>query len=189
MSKNLNPWNSAVDAWIAFNQSGKNIHRDFLNLPAFVSSLPSPESSKIGLEIGGGEGTLARYLTTLGYRLHSTDFSSQMIEEARRIESESPLNIQYSLENAEKLSFSDDVFDFAIAFMCLMDLHHPDQAFSEIFRILKPEGYFQISIIHPCFGSPSHRKHVLNPQGKKNRSGNRQLQRNWLKFGKMALPS
>ncbi|MHA1519569.1 MAG: class I SAM-dependent methyltransferase [Promethearchaeota archaeon] len=167
MDKDPNPWNSAFRSWLAFNKSGRNIHRDYLNLPAFITALPSPEPSTLGLEIGGGEGTLARKLTALGYKLHSTDFSSRMIEEARRIESESPLGIQYSVENAEKLSFSDNSFDFAIAFMILMDLHYPAKAFSEAFRILKPGGYFQISMIHPCFGTPGHRKHLLDSNGKK----------------------
>lgn len=167
MEKNRNPWNAAFKSWIAFNQSGRNRHRDYLNLPAFVAALPSPVSSELGLEIGGGEGTLARHLTKFGYKIQSTDFSAQLIEEARRIETESPLHIQYGVEDAEKLTFSDETFDFALAFMCVMDLHHPDQAFSEIFRVLKPGGYFQVSIIHPCFGSPFHRKHVCDAQGKK----------------------
>ena len=162
-----NPWDQIVEGWMAFNNSGRNIHRDYLNLPAFLSALPSPEKNSIGLEIGGGEGTLARKLASLGYSIHSTDISPKMILEARKIESETILGVKYSVENAEHLSFSSQSFDFAIAFMCLMDMRHPDKCIQEIFRVLKPRGYFQFSSIHPCFASTPHSKHVYNEHGEK----------------------
>jgi ubiquinone/menaquinone biosynthesis C-methylase UbiE len=165
MSENL--WNSAVKFWLEFNNLGKNVHRDFLNLPAFINTLPKSREYEYGLEIGGGEGTLARKLHELGYRFISTDLSPRMIEEAKRNELQNPRGIQYSVENGESLSFPDNNFDFALAFMCLMDMSYPDRCFSEIYRVLKPGGYFQFSIIHPCFASPPHRKHVYNDKGEK----------------------
>ena len=165
MTENL--WNSAVKFWLEFNNSGKNVHRDFLNLPAFINILPKPRKDEYGLEIGAGEGTLARKLHELGYHFIATDLSPQMIEEAQRNEQENPKGIQFKVENGELLSFPDNNFDFAIAFMCLMDMSYPDRCFSEIYRVLKPGGYFQFSIIHPCFASPPHRKHIYGEKGAK----------------------
>ncbi len=162
-----NPWDQIVEAWMAFNNSERNKHRDFLNLPAFVSAMPPPEKNSVGLEIGGGEGTLARKLASLGYFIHSTDISPKMIQEARKIESESKLGLEFSVENAEHLSFRSQSFDFVIAFMCLMDMNHPDKCMHEIFRVLKPRGYFQFSNVHPCFASTSHSKHVKDEAGVK----------------------
>ncbi|MHA1648351.1 MAG: class I SAM-dependent methyltransferase [Promethearchaeota archaeon] len=116
------------------------MHRDFLNLPAFIAALPAPDPSALGLEIGGGEGTLARKLATKGYKIHSTDNSPLMIEGAKRIEKKTPKNIQYSVENAEYLSFNNNSFDFALVFMCFMDFHHPEKVFSEAYRVLKTGG-------------------------------------------------
>ncbi|MHA1675017.1 MAG: class I SAM-dependent methyltransferase [Promethearchaeota archaeon] len=118
-----NPWDQIIEGWMAFNNSGRNKHRDFLNLPAFISAMPPPEKDSVGLEIGGGEGTLARKLASLGYSIHSTDVSAKMIQEARKIESESKLGLKFSVENAQHLSFGTQSFDFVIAFMCLMNMH------------------------------------------------------------------
>ena len=158
-------WDTFVEQWEDFNNSGKNVHRDFLNLPRFVEILPSNSPGSQGLEIGGGEGTLARVLAEKGYRLLSTDFSPNMIALARKKEAQNPLGIQYAIENAEQLSFSDENFDYVLAFMCLMDLKHPKLAIKEAYRVLKPGGYFQISIIHPCFASQPHHKHIVDANG------------------------
>ncbi len=162
-----NDWDLVVEDWDLFNSSGKNVHRDFLNLPKFIEALPPYKKDTIGLEIGGGEGTLARSLTKKGYRLISTDFSKKMVQLACKKEIQEPLEIKYQIENAQSLSFSNNSFDFVISFMSLMDMQYPDKVFKEIYRILKPGGYFQFSILHPCFGSPPYHKHVKNDKGEK----------------------
>jgi ubiquinone/menaquinone biosynthesis C-methylase UbiE len=55
------------------------------------------------------------------------------------------------------LPFKSDSFEFATAFMSLMDM--PDQvaALQEARRVLRPGGFLQFSILHPCF-VPPHRK-------------------------------
>jgi SAM-dependent methyltransferase len=57
------------------------------------------------------------------------------------------------------LPFPDRSFDFAAAFMSLMDVPEPDRALAESYRVLKPGGFLQFSIAHPCFDTP-HRRNL-----------------------------
>lgn len=162
-----NPWELFAQAWIAFNDSGQNLHRDFLNLPRFLQVLPNISSNAKGLEIGCGEGTLARKMTLEGYQLDACDIAEILIRNAQEKEHENPLGISYFVENAEKLSFPSQSYDYVVAFMCLMDVEDPQKAISEAFRVLKSGGFFQFSIVHPCFATAPHRRHVTNSQGEK----------------------
>jgi ubiquinone/menaquinone biosynthesis C-methylase UbiE len=41
--------------------------------------------------------------------------------------------------------------------MSLMDIPETERVLAEIFRVLRPGGFLQFSISHPCFETP-HRK-------------------------------
>ncbi len=62
------------------------------------------------------------------------------------------------------LPFADAVFDFATAFMSLMGMPEQDCALREAARVLKPGGFLQFSILHPCF-VPPHRRVLRDPDG------------------------
>ena len=44
-----------------------------------------------------------------------------------------------------------DSFDFVTSFMALMDMPDQGRVLREIARVLKPGGFLQFSILHPCF--------------------------------------
>lgn len=110
------------------------------------------------------EGHNTRLLATKGAIVDAIDISSLFIESAIKMEKEYTLGIHYTVASATKLPFNNDTFDFATSFMCLMDLPDQEQAVSEAYRVLKPGGFFQFSIEHPCFKTPYQRK-VQNAQG------------------------
>jgi 2-polyprenyl-3-methyl-5-hydroxy-6-metoxy-1,4-benzoquinol methylase len=156
-------WEANAETWTRLARAGFDVYRDGLNTPAFLAMLPSVRGL-IGLDIGCGEGSNTRRLARLGARMQAIDLAPTFIRHAQEMESSDPLGIEYRQGDCMHLSFPDHSFDFVTAFMSLMDM--PDQgiALKEVARVLRPGGFFQFSILHPCF-APPHRRVLRDPDG------------------------
>ncbi|HUB29660.1 MAG TPA: class I SAM-dependent methyltransferase [Terracidiphilus sp.] len=159
-----NLWEANAETWTRFVRAGYDVYRDTLNTPAFLRMLP-PVRGLAGLDIGCGEGANTRKLARLGARMQAVDIAPTFIRHAQATESAAPLGIVYQLANAMDLPFATGSFDFATAFMSLMDMPDHALALREAARVLRPGGFLQFSIIHPCF-SPPHRRVLRDPEGK-----------------------
>ncbi len=153
-------WNENAEAWTELARAGFDIYRDYLNTPAFFDILPDV-NNLTGIDIGCGEGYNTRLLAQKGARIKAIDISEIFIEKAKEVQKYLPLNIEYFVASAEALPFKNEYFDFATSFMCLMDVPNLDKALQEAYRVLKPNGFLQYSITHPCFTTP-YRKNLRN---------------------------
>lgn len=156
-------WEANADTWSRLVRAGYDIYRDALNTPAFLAMLP-PVAGLKGLDIGCGEGANTRRLAALGARMQAIDIAPTFLQYARAAEIENPLGIDYQVGSGTQLPFADSSFDFATAFMSLMDMPDHAQALREAYRVLRPGGFFQFSILHPCF-CPPYRKVLRNDAG------------------------
>jgi ubiquinone/menaquinone biosynthesis C-methylase UbiE len=96
--------------------------------------------------------------------MSAIDISENFISFALEAEKNKPLGIAYHVASAVSVPFANDAFDFVTAFMSLMDIPETELVFAEVWRVLKPGGFFQFSITHPCFTTP-HRRNLRNPSG------------------------
>lgn len=156
-------WNRNAPAWTALVRAGYDVYRDQLNSPAFFALLPAVDGL-MGLDIGCGEGYNTRLLARRGARVVAVDLAPVFVEAAQQAEAAEPLGIRYQVGSAAALPFADAQFDFATSFMCLMDVPDPALALREAFRVLKPGGFLQFSISHPCYTTP-HRHNVRDAHG------------------------
>jgi len=156
-------WDENADAWTRLARAGYDVYRDYVNTPAFFGMLPDV-SGLHGLDIGCGEGHNTRLLARRGARVTAIDISGKFIAYAREAEAREPLGIGYRVASAVELPFGNATFDFAVAFMSVMDIPETDRALAEALRVLTPGGFFQFSITHPCSDTP-HRRTVRDETG------------------------
>ena len=103
--------------------------------------LPKKEKSEIRiLDIGTGTGFFAFLLSSLGHRVTGIDLTPSMIQEAKEIGQTLHSPAQFRVMDAEKLLFADESFDMVISRNLTWTLPHPQEAYREWQRVLKPGG-------------------------------------------------
>lgn len=157
-------WNENAEAWTHLARMGCDIYRDLVNTPAFMRILPAVNGLK-GLDIGCGEGHNTRLVTRRGARMTAFDIASKFVCYAHDENLQENLDISHCTASAVELPFRNSTFDFAVAFMSMMDIPEQEEVFSEVYRVLKPGAFFQFSIIHPCFATRRWKK-VFDDNGR-----------------------
>jgi SAM-dependent methyltransferase len=90
------------------------------------------------LDVGTGNGQLARELARKFQRVEATDISAQQLREAFQIP-----NIRYSLQPAEQTDFPDSSFDLITVGQAIHWFDF-ERFYKEVKRILKPEGVLAV---------------------------------------------
>ena len=120
----------------------------FLNLQAGESVI----------DIACGNGLYARRLASKGAEVVAFDFSEEMIRYAVQRSEEYSQTIEYlvmdATDEAALLSLGERKFDAAICSMALFDIVDIAPLFRALGHILKEDGRFVFSMMHPCFNSP-----------------------------------
>jgi len=156
-------WNANAHAWTTLARAGYDVYRDYLNTPAFFEMLPHV-AGLAGLDIGCGEGHNTRLLAKRGAHVTAIDIAEDFIADASQAEAHEPLGIDYRVASAVDLPFANGTFDFATGFMSFMAIPETDRVLAEAWRVLKPGGFLQFSIAHPCFDTP-HRRNLRDAHG------------------------
>lgn len=147
-------WNKLAAWWDDACQDGDLYHRTFL-FPTILKWAAATKGMRI-LDIGCGNGSLARLLAKQGASVVATDFSEVFIEKAKQ-RSEG-LNIDYRIIDATnekelKILFALGKFDRVISSMVLHDMPTIMPLTSSLSQLLAPNGVFIFTVPHPCFNS------------------------------------
>jgi ubiquinone/menaquinone biosynthesis C-methylase UbiE len=127
------------------------IHR--VALPALLELCQPPGQTV--LDLGCGQGVLARALAARGDVVTGVDISQSLLEIARGIDGDEPLGITYLQDDATVLAkFSDAFFDGVASSLTFSDLDDLEGVMTSIHRVLKAEGWFAFAALHPCFEPP-----------------------------------
>jgi SAM-dependent methyltransferase len=136
-------WEANAAAWVVWarapgHDSYWRFHRDL-----FLELVPPP--GRLTLDVGCGEGRVARDLKALGHRVVALDASPTMVAAAREADPE----LEVHLADAAALPFPDGAADLVVAFMSLQDVNDFEAAIAEAGRVLEPGGRLCLAIVHP----------------------------------------
>lgn len=143
-------WNENAEAWTQLARAGCDTCRNYVNTPSFLSMLPDVTGQR-GLDLGCGDGYNTRQVAQRCASLTAFDIAEVFVRHALEEERAEPLGIHYLIASAVELPFADESFDFVTAFMCLMDMPEQDHVLAQVFRVLRPGGFLQFSVTHPCY--------------------------------------
>jgi ubiquinone/menaquinone biosynthesis C-methylase UbiE len=136
-------WEAHAESWAAWARAPGHDSYWTHSGPPFFALLPPPGRATI--DIGCGEGRVARDLKKLGHHVTGVDAASSLIRVAQEADPEG----EYVVADAAALPFEDETFDVAIAFNSLMDMDDLDGAAREAARVLEHGGRFCVCIVHP----------------------------------------
>lgn len=136
----------AYDTWAAIYDTNLNKTRD---LDALVTQkVLGKYSFQDVLEIGCGTGKNTLWLAKEATHIWAMDFSEGMLEQLKRKLENYPLNL-YQADIQKSWPISDNQVDLAVTNLVLEHIQDLNFIFEEAARVLKTEGLFFISELHP----------------------------------------
>ncbi|UCG37112.1 MAG: methyltransferase domain-containing protein [Candidatus Bathyarchaeota archaeon] len=153
-SETQKSWEQNSQEYIDFVQidMAGDFNRKFIIDPALWSLLGDIRGLSV-LDAGCGNGYLTRALATKGANAVGVDFSKVFIEYCTKIEAEMNLGCKfYEASITEMNDFESKLFDLVVSNVVMVDVLDYRTAFKEIARVLKDDGKFIWSNVHPVFG-------------------------------------
>lgn len=143
MNDNKKFWQRFAGLYSPFMEKGNGKLYD--EICAEISAKLQPDMNV--LELACGSGQLTFRLAGKVKRWEATDFSPNMIAEARK--QFVPANLHLSVQNATNLPYNDESFDAVVIANALHIMPEPDKAMAEIYRVLKRGGMlFAPTFVH-----------------------------------------
>lgn len=137
---------AAYNDWSAIYDTNENLTRD-LDQNALRETLATQHFKSI-LEIGCGTGKNTAFLAQIGDEVHALDFSEGMIGQARRKLQAG--NIRFTLTDLTKKWPCDNAsIDLIVCDLVLEHIEDLVFIFAEAARVLRTDGKFFISELHP----------------------------------------
>ena len=132
-------WGKRSDSFL--DQRRRELHSALADRWLREISAQIPAGRKLNiLDVGCGAGFFSILLAGLGHQVTGTDLTPQMVESAEKLAGEEQVSCEFLVMDAEKLEFGDDTFDVVISRNLTWTLPHPQEAYREWKRVLKPGG-------------------------------------------------
>jgi SAM-dependent methyltransferase len=135
-------WEEQAQNWLAWARTPG--HDEYWRYRSAFFELVPP-AGRATLEVGCGEGRVARDLAARGHHVTAVDASPTLLAAATAAH---PAG-RYLLADAAALPFADAEFDLVVAYNSLMDVQDMPGAVREAARVLQPDGHLCVSVTHP----------------------------------------
>jgi molybdopterin-guanine dinucleotide biosynthesis protein A/SAM-dependent methyltransferase len=151
-------WDQAAEDWIRWARTPNHDHVYWRFVrPRLCETLPPP--GRLTVDLGCGEGRLARELLVGGHTVLGVEASPRLAEAAR---SGDPA-VETVVADASTLPLADGVADLVVASMSLLDLDDLEGAVAEVGRVLEPGGRLCFATAHPL-ATHARARELLGPR-------------------------
>ena len=100
-----------------------------------------PASGRLDvLDLGCGPGFFSILLAGLGHAVVAFDYTEGMLERAAQNAADAGVTIALKQGDAQNLPFADASFDLIVSRNLTWNLEHPERAYAEWLRVLRPGG-------------------------------------------------
>jgi 2-polyprenyl-3-methyl-5-hydroxy-6-metoxy-1,4-benzoquinol methylase len=151
---NREAWRQNASFWHEHMQAGNDYHRLLLR-PAFERLLQLHHGERV-LDAACGDGQHSRWLATEGARVTAFDFSPELVRLAERASLASGIDFRIAdaTNKSQLLELADGhSFDAILCSNALMDMPVIEPLIEAAHELLKPNGRFVFSVVHPCFNT------------------------------------
>ncbi|MEV0536033.1 class I SAM-dependent methyltransferase [Kitasatospora sp. NPDC050463] len=146
-------WDTIADWYAGLLRAGSAMH-DF-NRAVLLDLLPEDLDGHRVLDLGCGEGIIARSAAARGASVVGIDPSPRMIEHAWAAGTGQPGTVVYAVDDGCTLStVAADSVDWVTAGLSLNNVPDLDAALASVRRVLVARSSLVFTIPHPCFEAP-----------------------------------
>jgi SAM-dependent methyltransferase len=135
-------WDDVADQWTAWTRTPGHDSFDLFHRDRFFELIPPPRG--LTVDIGAGEGRVARALRPLGYTVVEIEGSTRLATANKQVGDGSVVNADAAL-----VPLRGGIADLAVAFMSMQDIDDMPAAVAEAARVLLPGGHLVLAIVHP----------------------------------------
>lgn len=158
-------WEANADFWDErMGEHSNSFHREIVR-PS-TEELLEVNKGELILDIACGNGNFSKRLVDLGAKVAAFDYSENLIENAKKRCASYLDSIKFKVIDAtdynQLIELGEKCFNKAVANMALMDIADINPLLNAVYKLLKTNGIFVFSIMHPCFQSPKVRKVIEN---------------------------
>lgn len=153
-------WDANAEAWDKRIGGGGGWQSTII--APMVEKMLNIQTGERVLDIACGNGIFSRRLAELGAYVVAADFSPKLIDFAKRRTTQHIDRITYHVADATDINQllalggqDRQIFDAAVCNNAIMDMPAIAPLFRAVAQLLKPNGRFVFSVMHPCFNGQS----------------------------------
>lgn len=140
---------SAYNSWTYSYDAMENKTRDLDKEATRLMLADVITSNSVVLEFGCGTGKNTEWFIKNSKKLTAVDFSQEMLNKA--VEKFSNENVIFQQADiTQPWVFENHTYDLVTCNLILEHVQNLNPVFAEAARVLKPNGYFFVSELHPC---------------------------------------
>lgn len=139
----MGEWDGEAESWLRWART-PDLDAYWYFRDAFFDSIAPPAGLRT-LEIGCGEGRVARDLTERGHRVVAIDTAEGLLGHARQADPSS----WYLPADGASLPFAVGSFDLVVAYNALQVVADMTTTVAEAARVLVPGGHLCFCVVHP----------------------------------------